>query len=147
VRIRAAEPADVAAIEAIVDRAYRGYVARIGMRPGPMDADHADEVRRGLVSVAEEDDAVVGLIVLAEMPAHVLIENVAVDPGRQGGGVGRALLAHAEDRAREAGLATIRLYTHSKMTENRALYRRLGYRETDRRDEAGFDRVFLRKSL
>jgi ribosomal protein S18 acetylase RimI-like enzyme len=147
VRIRAAEPGDVAAIEAIIERAYGGYVALIGGRPGPMDADHADEVRRGLVSVAEEDDAVVGLIVLVEMPDHILVENVAVDPGHQGKGVGRALLAHAEDRAREAGLATIRLYTHSKMAENRALYRRLGYRETDRRDEAGFDRVFLCKSL
>jgi hypothetical protein len=33
------------------------------------------------------------------------------------------------------------------MTENRALQRRLGYRETGRGGDAGFDRVFLAKRL
>ncbi len=149
-RIRPAGSDDRAAIERIVERAYGGYVERIGMRPGPMGADYAEKLRRGMVSVAEadnEDAEVCGLLVLVEMPDHMLVENVAVDPGRQGEGIGRALLAHAEERARAAGLSEMRLYTHSKMTENRALYRRLGYRETDRRDEAGFDRVFLLKRL
>ena len=53
--IRPADAADLAAIEAIVERAYGVYVERIGMRPGPMDADYAEKVRRGLVSVAEEE--------------------------------------------------------------------------------------------
>jgi ribosomal protein S18 acetylase RimI-like enzyme len=76
-----------------------------------------------------------------------MVENVAVAPERQGEGIGRAMLGRAEVAAREAGVGEIRLFTHSKMTENRAFYRRLGYRETDRRDEQGFDRVFLVKSL
>jgi ribosomal protein S18 acetylase RimI-like enzyme len=145
--IRPARDDDLGAIEAIVERAYGGYVERIGMRPGPMDADYAEKVRLGLVSVAEEDGAVVGLLVLVPMPDHVLVENVAVEPERQGRGIGRALLSFAEDRARDAGRDSLRLYTHAKMTENRALYRRLGYRETERRDEQGFDRVFLAKRL
>jgi ribosomal protein S18 acetylase RimI-like enzyme len=146
-QIRAATAADVGAIEETVERAYGGYVERIGMRPGPMDADYAEQVRGGLVSVVEKDGEVVGLLVLVGMPDHLLVENVAVDPGRQGEGIGRVLLAHAEDVAREAGLGEMRLYTHSKMAENRALYSRLGYRETDRRDEQGFDRVFFVKRL
>ena len=60
------------------------------MRPRPMDADYAEKVRGGLVSVAEEDGEVVGLIVLVEMPGRLLIENVAVDPARQGEGIGGA---------------------------------------------------------
>jgi ribosomal protein S18 acetylase RimI-like enzyme len=148
VRIRAAEAGDVAVIEAIVAGAYECYVERIGMRPGPMDADYGEKVRRGLVSVAEDGDrAILGLIVLVEMPGHLLVENVAVEPERQGEGIGRALLAHAEDSAREAGLDTVKLYTHVKMTENRALYSRLGYREADRRSERGFERVFFHKHL
>ena len=33
------------------------------------------------------------------------------------------------------------------MTENLALYPRLGYCEIDRREEAGFSRVFYRKEI
>ena len=39
----------------------------------------------------------------------------------------------------------LRLYTHSGMTENIELYARLGWQQTDRRDELGFDRVFFSK--
>lgn len=74
-------------------------------------------------------------------------ENVAVDPGRQGEGIGRRLLDRAERRAREAGLDALTLYTHEKMSENLALYALLGYEETGRRRERGFSRVYLRKSL
>ena len=49
--------------------------------------------------------------------------------------------------AHRQGFPFIWLYTHEKMTENRAWYARLGYVEFDRRTEHGFSRVFLRKSL
>ncbi|HYJ22555.1 MAG TPA: GNAT family N-acetyltransferase [Solirubrobacterales bacterium] len=146
-RIRRADLADLSIVSEIVDRAYGVYVKRIGMRPGPMDADYRGEIDRGVVWVAAEREAVLGLIVLVENPDHLLIENVAVDPAHQGEGVGRALLGFAEDSAREGGLDAIRLYTHEKMRENLALYARLGYREFERRDEGGFDRVFLSKNL
>lgn len=145
--VRAAEESDVGALEAIVERAYGGYVERIGVRPAPLRADYSDQVRRGIVSVLELDGEIAGLLVLVEMPDHMLVENVAVDPDRQGEGLGRVLLEHAEERARTAGLPEMRLYTHSKMTENRAIYAHLGYSETARRDEEGFDRVFLVKAL
>jgi GNAT superfamily N-acetyltransferase len=157
VQIRRAQHEDEAAIAAIVERAYGIYVERIGMRPGPMDADHGEKVRRGLVFVAEDDgagsgesaagDLVAGLIVLVEMLDHLLIENVAVDPDRQGEGIGRQLLGFAEDEARRVGLDTLALYTHEKMSENLALYARLGYVETERRTERGFSRVFMEKRL
>jgi predicted N-acetyltransferase YhbS len=153
VLIRPAQPGDEAAIESIVERAYGVYVERIGMRPGPMEADYAEKVRRGLVHVAEpgegeEGDAgVVGLIVLIEIDDRLLIENVAVDPVRQGEGIGRRLLAFAEDSARRAEIGTLVLYTHEKMSENLALYARLGYEQDERREENGFARVFLSKRL
>jgi len=144
--MRPATVEDQAAIELIVERAYGVYVSRIGMRPGPMDADYAEQLGRGVVWVAEED-GVVGLIVLIEQADALLIENVAVDPSRQGEGIGGALLDFAEDRARAAGFGTVSLYTHEKMSENLALYARRGYVETERRAEDGFSRVFLDKRL
>ncbi len=112
-----------------------------------MDTNYLDEIARGRVWVGTDEEAVVGLIVLIESHDHLLIENVAVSPDRQHKGIGRALLDHAEDLAREAGLCELRLYTHEKMTENLDLYVRLGYREFERRREAGFARVFLCKAL
>jgi hypothetical protein len=38
-------------------------------------------------------------------------------------------------------------YTHELMIENISLYRRLGYKEVERRAEEGFQRVFRRKLL
>jgi len=104
-------------------------------------------VARNLVSVADEAGDIVGLIVLVQEPDHLLVENVAVAPGRQGEGIGRALLAFAEAEAREAGTPVLRLYTHAAMTENLALYPRLGYEQTDRRTDNGFERVFFVKRL
>jgi GNAT superfamily N-acetyltransferase len=147
VRIRLAEPADEAVVAAIVERAYGAYVERIGMRPGPMDVDHGEKARLGLVHVAELGGDVVGLIVLVETGGRLLIENVAVDPDRQGEGIGRRLLEFAEESARRAGIGTVALYTHEKMSENLDLYSRLGYEEDERRVERGFSRVFLSKRI
>jgi GNAT superfamily N-acetyltransferase len=146
VLIRSAQPPDEAAIAVIVERAYCVYVERIGLRPGPMDDDYGEQVRRGLVHVAEDGGGggIVGLIVLVESGDRLVIENVAVDPGRQGEGIGRRLLEFAEETARRAGIDTVALYTHEKMSENLALYARLGYEEDERRRVSAFSRVFSR---
>lgn len=51
------------------------------------------------------------------------------------------------ERARERGAPALTLYTSEKMAENLALYARLGYRETGRRAEDGFARVYMVKTL
>ena len=141
--MRAAQAADSAAVAALVDAAYRHYVPRIGMRPGPMDADYDRAIRDDDVQLAVDDDEIVGVLVLSRHDGAFYVENVAVAPSHQKRGVGRLLLSHAEDAARRAGFAEIALYTHEQMSENLALYRRIGYVEFDRR---GF-RVFMRKPL
>jgi GNAT superfamily N-acetyltransferase len=147
VRIRRAERADEAAIVTIVERAYGVYVERIGMRPAPMDADYGEKLRRGLVHIAEDDGALVGLVVLVEKPGRLLVENVAVDPAHQGEGTGGRLLGYAERTARARGLDTLALFTHEMMSENLALYAHLGYEETERRSMGSFSLVYLEKRL
>src|SRR6267378_8708441 len=66
---------------------------------------------------------------------------------RQGLGLGRRLLAFAEAEALRRGYAEIRLHTHQTMEENQRLYASIGYEETGRGTEAGYDRVFMRKQL
>jgi N-acetylglutamate synthase-like GNAT family acetyltransferase len=145
--LRDATPADREAIERLVEAAYGMYVERIGRRPAPMDADYAGLIGAGRVTVAERDGDVMGAIVLLPMADHLLVENVAVDPAAQRAGIGRRLMAHAEDEARALGLSELRLYTNEHMVENMAWYPRLGYRETERRSESGFARVFFAKRL
>ena len=112
-----------------------------------MTADYAALLEAGETWVAADGPEVVGVLVMRQCGSSLLIENVAVAPGRQGRGFGRALMAHAERHARGLGLTEITLYTHERMTENRAYYASLGYMETGRRHEHGFDRVFFRKPL
>ena len=112
-----------------------------------MDADYDAAVAHADTWVADDGGQIVGLLILVPGDDHVLVENVAVDPGRQGEGIGRALLAFAEQRAAELGVREMRLYTHVLMTENIALYQRAGYVETHRISEKGFDRVYMTKRL
>ncbi len=143
VNIRPAHPDDIAAIRRLVAAAYAPYEARIGRPPAPVAADYEALVARGVVHVATEGSALIG--VLVAWPGHV--ENVAVEPAHQGGGAGRALLALAERMAVAAGLREVRLYTNEAMTENLAMYARLGYVETERREDGGYRRVFFRKEV
>jgi len=145
--IRAACPADEASVREIVDAAYQVYIPRIGKKPGPMLDDYAKRIAGGQVWVLDGASGIVGIVVLEESPDGFLLDNIAVDPGQQGKGFGRVLLAFAETAARHRGFSDIRLYTHALMTENIALYRRIGYVETSRVTEKGFDRVYMTKPL
>jgi ribosomal protein S18 acetylase RimI-like enzyme len=93
------------------------------------------------------DGAVEGVIVLRVTDEGFLVDNVAVHPSRRGKGLGRALLDHAESEARRAGFDAVYLYTHERMTENLALYSRIGYVEYERRSQGEFSLVFMRKCL
>jgi ribosomal protein S18 acetylase RimI-like enzyme len=145
--VRRARPEDADVIYELVQRAYAHYPEVIGVRPAPMDFDYAHEIAAKEVWVAESGDELAGALVMRREPDHVFIDNVAVDPARQGDGIGRMLLDHAEGRAREEGLDELQLLTHELMTQNRAMYAHLGWEETDRRDEQGFSRVYFRKPL
>jgi ribosomal protein S18 acetylase RimI-like enzyme len=145
--IRPARPSDIPAIERIVHDAYAHYVARMGQRPGPMDDDYPARVAEQAVWVLERDGALAGLVVVLPEPDHLLLDNIAVARSHQGHGLGRALVAFAEAEAKRRGYPEIRLYTHVTMTENVALYTRLGFEETHRGEQAGFHRVFMRKRL
>src|SRR5215472_15222082 len=146
-RIRAATIADVSVIADIVQQAYRPYIARIGKPPGPMLDDYAARVSEGVVWVLEKEAVVAGIIVLLPASDYLLLDNIAVAPDHQGLGLGRQLLAFAEAEALRRGYREIRLYTHQTMVENQRLYASIGYEETGRGAEAGYERVFMRKQL
>jgi len=111
-----------------------------------MVADFSDPIAAGHVWVID-DEGIAGYIVMHPHEDALFVDNVAVDPVSHGFGLGGQLLEFAEDHARDAGLSQIRLYTNVQMTENRSFYPSLGYRETGRRQEDGFERIYFEKSI
>ncbi|MGW3358897.1 GNAT family N-acetyltransferase [Streptomyces bungoensis] len=144
-RIRPAGAADVPAVKAVTDAAYHPYIARIGVVPQPMEADHAANVAAGKVFVT--GDPVAGLVVLEAFPGHLFLDSIAVHPDVHGQGVGRRLLDFADTHARALGLGEVRLYTNALMWENQEIYPKYGYDVVERRVDGPYDRIHYRKVL
>ncbi len=145
--IRPARTGEAGAVAALVQRAYAPWVPLLGRRPAPMDDDYAARCAAGQAFVLEQDGALAAILVLEDAADHLWLDNIAVDPALKGRGLGRTLLAFAEEEARRRGYEEVRLLTNQKMLSNIALYARLGYIETDRRVEEGFARVYMVKRI
>jgi ribosomal protein S18 acetylase RimI-like enzyme len=145
--IRPAEVEDAAAITECVAAAYRHYIARIGKPPGPMLDDYTAVVQQHRVFILVDGMRVVGALVTIKQGESLLLDNVAVHPEYQGRGLGRELVALAEEEARRLGYTAVTLYTNERMTENIEFYKKLGYTETERKTERGYQRVYMRKSV
>ncbi len=136
---------DADAVRACARAGYSQYISAIGREPAPMVADFEAQIAAGWVQVAEVDGKIAGFIVFYPQGDDMMLENVCVNqPGR---GLGRALIASCEAQARRQAIPRVILYTNEKMTGPLALYPRLGYVETDRRQDDGFARVYFEKLL
>ena len=144
--IRPAQAHEAATVREIVLAAYCRYVPVIGTQPGPMLDDYIRRIAQGQVWVLDVSD-IVGVLVLEQQPGCFLLDNIAIRPDCQGLGYGRLLLDFAEAEATRRGWDAIMLYTHVLMRENIAIYAARGYIERERRQEKGFDRVYMVKRL
>lgn len=142
-------PEDIPFIKPMVDAAYSIYVERIGRPPAPMCEDWEETIKSHNVLVLKDNDQVVGSITfhVDEESDSLKIDNLVVHPAIQGRGYGRFLIDHAESEARRCALPGVSLFTNAKMTENIGLYKRLGFSETERLVEDGFQRVYFHKKL
>ncbi|MFD1272102.1 GNAT family N-acetyltransferase [Streptomyces kaempferi] len=135
-------------MKAVTDAAYHPYIARIGVVPQPMEADHAANVAAGRVFVTGgPGESVTGLVVVEAYEDHLYLDSIAVHPDARGKGVGRRLLEFVEAHARELGLPEVRLFTNAMMWENRKIYPKYGYEVVERRVDGPYDRVHYRKRL
>ncbi len=141
VNFRLAEHADVPVLETLVQSAYRGIASREGWTTEAdlLDGQRTDAVAltaiidspNGVILVAHDRADVVACCQLEQRPEHTAyIGMVAVRPGRQGGGIGRALLAEAERRAIAFGASLARMSVIRQRAELIAWYERIGYRRT-----------------
>lgn len=124
-----ARPEDATDLTELARRAYERFIPIMNAVPLPMTADYAALIGNADVWVVRSATGIGASLVLVPQDDHLLIESVAVDPDRQGAGLGRQMLHWAYKRARDLGFQELRLYTNVLMHENRAWYKRAGWTE------------------
>ncbi len=137
--IRPAAQADIPLLHALVESAYRGDSARRGWTheadllggqrtdPDALAALIADP--RQCLLLAFSGDEPAGCVQVSKVTEGIAyLGMLAVDPARQAGGLGRTLIAAAEDHARRAfGAGTMEMTVIRQRGELIAYYQRRGY--------------------
>ena len=147
INLRKATRADAKRIEQIVAAAYERYLPQTGRKPRPMLVNYETVIDEHEFWVLERSQSAIAVLELIDGGDHLLVESVAVMPDQQGQGLGRRLLAWAEQRAAVYGYAEVRLYTNALFAENIAVYNALGYIETHREALNGGVAVLMLKTL
>ncbi|MBY8821181.1 GNAT family N-acetyltransferase [Sphingomonas colocasiae] len=145
--IRAATPADLETLHPVIERAYRGG----GERPGwTHEAELLEGQRTDITTlraildmpdtqllVAEDNGAIAGCVQITDRgDERCYLGLLCVDPRLQATGLGRRLLAEAEERAQARfGSLVVEMTVIEARAELIAYYERRGYRATgERRD-------------
>ncbi len=135
---RPAEPADLTALHALIESAYRGEAARAGWTH---EADLVETPRTSLETLTalaadpdellllfETGEALVGCVQLTKQSGAAYLGLLAVDPRRQARGLGKHILTVAErEAAQRFGAQVMELSVISKRPELIAYYQRRGY--------------------
>lgn len=155
--IRRAKKSDHAALAALCDdflagqRAMEPVLLGNGECPGHSGREmieSAGKGKGGYILLAEEAGEIWGFIGVEDTTAepsaffaphlYAKINFLYVAEAHQGGGVGRALVAAAEEVARESGREYLSLHTFDNNTAARAFYKAEGFSEA---------RIWMRKKL
>lgn len=143
IRFRLAEAGDVPALRALVESAYRGESAKRGWTheadllddERTSDAEIADAIadKNARVLLARIDRDLAGTVTIRNLGSgRAYLGMLCVDPALQASGLGRALIADAEDMAVEAFDADVMEMTViDARTDLIAYYERRGYVRTD----------------
>ncbi|GAA2588760.1 MULTISPECIES: GNAT family N-acetyltransferase [Streptomyces] len=133
--------ADVDAIVALIESAYRGDSSRAGwtteadilqgQRTDPQGVLEVVKSPDSRLLTAERDGRIVACCQLEHRGPHAYFGMFAVSPALQGEGLGRTVIAEAERRARETwGVTEMHMTVISVREDLIAWYERRGYRRT-----------------
>ena len=153
---RAASPADIPALHALIESAYRGESARQGWTH---EADLLGGQRTDVEALAEiiadpaqtlllmeEAGALVGCVLVAEKAGpqkekRGYLGMLTVSPSLQSGGYGRRLIDAAEQHARDFGATAMEMTVIKSRRELIDWYIRRGYADTGREEPFPLDDV------
>lgn len=142
IRFRTATAADVPALRALVESAYRGDSAKRGWTheadllgdERTSDAELAETIAdpKARVLLARIDSKLAGTVTIRDLgEGRAYLGMLCVDPDLQAEGLGRALIADAEDMAAEEfGAKVMTMTVIDARAELIAYYERRGYART-----------------
>lgn len=141
-QFRAAAPEDAPAVARLVNSAYRGEGSKRGWTteadvlggqrtdPAMVAEMIAREGSRVELAFDESGTLAACFELRREKGGSCYVGMLTVDPARQRGGLGKALLERAEALAREAGARRLRMTVLHVRAELLAYYERRGYERT-----------------
>ncbi|GGK70578.1 GNAT family N-acetyltransferase [Streptomyces flaveus] len=138
---RDATDADVDALVALIESAYRGDSSRTGwtteadilqgQRTDPEGVLEVIKSPDSRLRTVERDGTLIACCQLEHRGDHAYFGMFAVSPAQQGGGLGKVILAEAERYAREIwGAAEMHMTVITAREDLIAWYERRGYRRT-----------------
>src|SRR5580704_16892678 len=128
-KVRRAVDGDAEAITKLVNAAF--IVERFFIDRDRIDAVKVREMMgTGAFLLIEDGEKLVGCVYVEIRGERAYFGLLAVDPARQGQGLGRKMISEAEEYAGAAGCCFMDLRIVNLRTELPPFYRRLGYVET-----------------
>ncbi len=147
--ITKADLKDVATLATLVNSAYRGEHAKKGWTT---EADLIDGTRTDAAALADiiqkpdttilkyvEDGRIIGCVELKITDGRLYLGMLTVEPSIQGGGIGKKMLAAAEDFGKGKGCRSVYMTVITIRTELVDWYKRHGYVDTGERKPFHFN--------
>ena len=149
--IRPVAVGELPALHGLIERSYRGDSAKAGWTHeadllggqrtdlAALDEMRADPEQRLLVAI-DAGDAIIGCVSVKRSAAdRCYLGLLTVEPNLQAGGLGRQLIAAAEDAARAMGAAAVEMTVIASRVELVRWYERRGYALTGERQPFPLD--------
>ncbi len=157
--VRDATAADIPALHALIESAYRGEASRAGwtteadllggQRTDPEElADILADPEQGMLTAWDGDDLLACVRIQRQADGSGYFGMLSVKPTLQGSGIGRKMVAAAETvLAERFGAPRMRISVFHQRDTLIAWYERLGYRDTGRTLAFDYDNLRLGVAL
>ena len=135
---------EIPALTLLINSAYRGETSKKGwtteahlLEGKRTDDEEMTEILlnpKNTILKYTENDQIIGSVLLVEKEHQLYLGMLTVSPELQNSGIGKKMLAEAENQAKALGLSSIVMTVISVREELIAWYKRHGYVDTGERE-------------
>jgi len=135
---------DIPSLNILINSAYRGETSKKGWTTEAHLLEGKRTTEEELTAIIldpkntflkfTENDQIIGSVLLVEKEHQLYVGMLTVSPELQNSGIGKKMLAEAENHAKSLGLSTLSMTVVSVRAELIAWYKRHGYEDTGERE-------------
>jgi ribosomal protein S18 acetylase RimI-like enzyme len=135
---------DIPSLNILINSAYRGETSKKGWTTEAHLLEGKRTTEEELTEIIldskntflkfTENDQIIGSVLLVEKEHQLYVGMLTVSPELQNSGIGKKMLAEAENHAKSLGLSTLSMTVVSVRAELIAWYKRHGYIDTGKRE-------------